>query len=53
MADKKPVIVNNPTAPEVYAEIEKEALARTIADFTMDLDLTDLLKGTPDLPLYP
>ena len=40
-------------APEIYAEIEKEALARTIADFTMDLDLTDLLKGTPDLPLYP
>ena len=40
-------------APDIYAEIEKEALARTIADFTMDLDLTDLLKGTPDLPLYP
>ena len=40
-------------APEIYAEIEKEALARTIADFTMDLDLTELLKGTPDLPLYP
>ena len=40
-------------APEIYAEIEIEALARTIADFTMDLDLTDLLKGTPDLPLYP
>ena len=40
-------------APEIFAEIEKEALARTIADFTMDLDLTDLLKGTPDLPLYP
>lgn len=40
-------------APEIYAEIEKEALSRTIADFTMDLDLTDLLKGTPDLPLYP
>ena len=40
-------------APEIYAEIEKEALARTIADFAMDLDLTDLLKGTPDLPLYP
>ena len=40
-------------APEIYAAIEKEALARTIADFTMDLDLTDLLKGTPDLPLYP
>ncbi len=40
-------------APEIYAEIEKEALARTMADFAMDLDLTDLLKGTPDLPLYP
>ena len=40
-------------APEIYAEIEKEALARTIAEFTMDLDLTALLKGTPDLPLYP
>ena len=40
-------------APEIYAEIEKEAIARTIADFKMDLDLTDLLKGTPDLPLSP
>jgi len=40
-------------APELYAEIEKEALARTMTDFAMDLDLTDLLKGTPDLPLYP
>ena len=40
-------------APELYAEIEKEALAPTMTDFAMDLDLTDLLKGTPDLPLYP
>ena len=40
-------------APELFAEIEKAALASTIAVFMMELDLTDQLKGTPDLPLYP
>lgn len=36
--------------PEVYATIEKKALAITIEEYTLDKDLTDMLKGTANLP---
>ena len=36
--------------PELHAAIEKKALKKALEEFTLDQDISDMLKGTPDIP---
>ena len=39
--------------PELYADTYEKAMAMTHELTGLDLDMTDMLKGTPDLPWVP
>lgn len=36
--------------PELHDAIVQKALKETIAEYTLDMDITDILKGTPNIP---
>ncbi|MDA8695376.1 hypothetical protein N9L83_00340 [Flavobacteriales bacterium] len=36
--------------PELHDAIVQKALKETIEEYTLDMDITDILKGTPNIP---